>query len=158
MEKTFELKSFKIGVCGVDCKYRQSVTDEDGIITENEYHVKVSRPIHSDLRNLFEVNLRDITANVFNNTEDIAAIELGESRIFPTGVVFAGKNDNEGLSILGERRTKFGDVVFKTPRIKFKTSDTDVAAKLTVFAELIKSEVYAYLFMGKTEELSTFGE
>ena len=158
MEKTFELKSFKISLFGVDCKYKIAETDEENVTTENEYHVKVSRPIHSDLEDLFSKDLSDIVANILDTTDDMAAIELGNSRIVPTGIFFAGKNDNIGIAIFGERQTKFGRVTFKTPRIKYKISQTDVAAKLTVFSERIVNEAYEYLFNNKTAELSEFGE
>ena len=158
MEKTFELKMFKVGLFGVDCKYRLSETDDENIVTENEYHVKVSRPIHSDLENLFSKDLTEILANIINTADDMAAIESGTSRIVPTGITFAGKNDNIGISIIGERQTKFGRIVFKTPRIKYKTSETDVAAKLTVFAERIVEEAREYLFENKTAEMAVFGD
>lgn len=158
MEKTFELKMFKIGMFGVDCKYRISETDDDGVVTENDYHVKVSRPTHPDLDNLFSKDLVEIVANIFDTTDDLAAFETGTSRIVPTGVLFAGKNDNIGISIIGERQTKFGKVTFKTPRIKYKTSDSDVAAKLTVFADKIVDEAHEYLFENKTSEMGVFGE
>ena len=158
MEKTFELKMFKIGLFGADCKYKLSETDEDGTVTENEFHVKVSRPLHSDLMDLFEKDLRTITAEILGTTDDISAIELGNSTIMPTGIAFAGKNENIGISIFGERKTKFGRVVFKTPRLKYKTSETGVAAKLTVFADKIVNEAHAYLFENKTAEMSVFGE
>lgn len=154
MEKTFELKSFKIGLFGVDCKYKIAETDDENIVTENEYHVKVSRPIHSDLETLFSKDLADVVANIFGVTD----AENGTFHIVPTGVSFAGKNDNIGISILGEYQTKFGRVVFKTPRIKYKTSETDVAVKLTLFADRIVSESYAYLFENKTTEMAIFGE
>ena len=158
MEKTFELKMFKIGLFGADCKYKLSETDEEGTVTENEFHVKVSRPIHPDLTGLFEKDLRDIVANIIGTTDDISAIELGNSTITPTGIAFAGKNENIGISIFGERQTKFGRVVFKTPRIKYKTSESEVAAKLTVFADKIVNEAHEYLFENKTAEMSVFGE
>lgn len=158
MEKTFELKSFKIGLFGVDCKYKISETDDENIVTENEYHVKVSRPIHPDLETLFSKDLTDVVANIFGATDNVTDAENRTSPIVPTGVSFAGKNDNIGISILGEYQTKFGRVVFKTPRIKYKTSETDVAVKLTLFADRIVSESYAYLFENKTMEMDIFGE
>lgn len=157
MEKTFELKMFKIGT-GVDCKYRVSETDDDGVVTEQEFHVKVSKPIHPDLRHLFDFDLAEIVAGILDNTEYSAALQTGNFPIDVTGISFAGKNDNIGISILGERRTRYGRVTFKTPRIKYKTGDSDVCAKLTVFADAIVSEVYAYLFENKTEEMDVFGE
>lgn len=159
MEKTFELKSLKIGMFGVDCKYRISETADDGVKTENEYHVKVTRAIHPDLENLFAGELTDIMAEIFNNTEFLAAKGLGvSSSIKPNGIAFAGQNDNIGISISGTIKTTFGEIRFKTPRIKYKTSTTAVAAKLTVLADKIVDEANAYLFENKTAEMEVFGE
>ena len=157
MEKTFELKTFKLGMFGVDCKYRICETDDDGVNTENDYHVKVSRPIHPDLENLFSKDLTAIVANILDNTEYFAELENGLSHIVPTGITFAGQNDNIGISVIGTIRTKFGLVTFKTPRIKYKTSDSGVAAELTVFADRIIEESHAYLFENKTAEMEIFG-
>lgn len=158
MEKTFELKSFKIGAFSTDCKYKSGLTEDDGTKAENEYHVKVSRPVHSDLEYLFTKDLTTICAEIFDNTQYLAELLAGASRIVPKGISFAGKNDNVGISISGEIGTPFGRVAFKTPRIKYKTSEKDVAAKLTVFADRVVNEVHAYLFENKTAELSVFGE
>ena len=158
MEKTFELRSLKVGMFGVDCKYRISETDDNGSVTENEYHVKVSRPMHPDFEALFSRDLTAIATEIFNNTEYSAELEMGVSKIVPTGIAFAGKNDNIGISIIGNIETAFGRVTFKTPRIKYKTSEKDVAAKLTVFADKIVEETHAYLFEDKTAEMGVFGE
>lgn len=156
MEKEFELKMLKIGPFGVDCKYRICETDDENVRTENEYHVKVSRPIHPDLTALFAVDLTDILAGILDNTQYSAELVNGNCSIEPTGIVFAGKNDNIGISILGNIETKFGRIAFKTPRIKYQTSESDVAVKMTVFAEKIVEETHAYLFENKTAELEVF--
>lgn len=158
MEKTFELRSLKVGMFGVDCKYRISETDDNGSVTENEYHVKVSRPMHPDFESLFERDLREIVTGIFDNTEWTADLEFNRSKIVPTGIAFAGINDNIGISIIGYVETNFGRVTFKTPRIKYKTSEKDVAAKLTVFADKVVEETHAYLFEDKTAEMGVFGE
>lgn len=147
MEKTFELKALKIGMFGVECKYRLSETDDENIVTENEYHVKVSRPIHPDMEALFSGELSEIASRI-----------LGVEKAEPTGIAFAGKNDNIGISIIGRIPSAFGDVTFKTPRIKYLISESDVAALFTVFADKIVDETHAYLFEGKTAELEVFGE
>lgn len=158
MEKTFELKTLKIGLFGVDCKYRISETADDGTVTENEFHVKVSKPIHPDFEALFAKDLTAIVTDVFDNTEYAAELEMGVAKIKPVAVSFAGQNDNIGISIAGVIETKFGRITFKTPRIKYKTSESDIAAKLTVFADNIVSEAHAYLFEDKTAEMAVFGE
>lgn len=159
MEQTFELKSLKIGFFGgVDCKYRVSETNDDNVTTEQDYHVKVTRPIHPDLEALFAKDLTAIVAEIFDNTQDMAETELniGISRVVPTAISFAGKNDNIGISIMGYRATAFGHVTFKTPRIKYKNSASDVCAKLTVFADAIVNEAHAYLFENKSADIEVF--
>lgn len=151
MEKTFELKKLKIESFGlVDCKYIETETTDDGVTVSNEFHVKVSRTIHSDLRNLFIKDLCEIIGNIIG-TDDLTEIEA-------TGIAFAGKNDNVGITIFGERETAFGRIVFKTPRIRYKTSESKLASQLTVFADKIISEVYAYIFENKCAEMEVFGE
>ena len=156
MEKRFELKSFKVDAFGiVDCKYRIVVTDDDGITTEHEHHVKESRPIHPDLDRLFSQDLFAIAADIFGETEESAA---DDRRIDVRGIVFAGKNDNIGISIQGLYHTAVGGVAFKTPRIKYLIGESDVCVKLTDFAAKIVTEAQSYLFDGKGPELGVFGE
>lgn len=157
MEKTFELKNLKWEGAFVDCKYKLTQVDDEGISETNDYHVKLSKHIHADLENLFE-DLRGIVAGILDNTQYIAEVIEKNSNIFPDSVSFAGQNDNIGIVISGVITTKFGSVKFKTPRIKYKTSESEVAARLTVFADAFVNEVYAYLFEDKVAELSVFGE
>lgn len=158
MEKSFELKSFKFDVFGADCKYRVSATDDDNVVTEQDFHVKVSRPVHSALETLFTKDLRDIMVQVLDNTDYSAELELADSRIEVWGISFAGKNENIGISISGAIRAKCGKIAFKTPRIKYLAGDSEIHAKLTVFADAVVEEVKQYLFEGKTEEMGLFGE
>ena len=157
MEKTFELKTLKLTAFGADCKYKIVKTDDDGVVTENDYHVKVSSPLHPDLTNLFSQDLTKILAEIIGTPSDIADVEFQQTTLSPDGITFAGKNDNIGISIQGVRSTKFGKIKFKTPRIRYKTSETDVAALLTVFAEKVVNETYAYLFQGKVAQMEVFG-
>lgn len=149
MEKTFELKSIQIGM-NVDCKYIASETTDDNITSENEYHVKVSRPIHDDLQDLFDKDLAAIVCDILSVTSEYPVI--------PTGVAFAGKDDNIGIRISGTIETVFGAVKFKTPRIKYKAGETKVDAQLTILADKLVNEVYAYLYENKTAEMEVFGE
>ncbi len=152
MEKTFELKKLKLGLLGVDCQYQLSETDDDGIVTEKEYHVKDSRPIHSALRALFEKDLTEIVAMIFDVSDERA------KSICPIGISFAGKNDNIGIAISGNIETGVGRVAFKVPRIKYLTGVSDLCAKLTVFADAIVNEAHEYLFENKSEDMPVFGE
>ena len=159
MEKTFELKNLKLTMFGgVDCKYQISETSDEGVTTENDYHVKVSRQIHPDLENLFAKDLTDIVAHILDNTQYMTDEELGIKEIYPTAISFAGKNDNIGISIAGFIQTECGRVTFKTPRIKYLIGESDISAKLTVFADKVVEETHAYLFDNKTAELEVFGE
>lgn len=149
MEKTFELKAIQLGL-SVDCKYIASETTDDNIKSENEYHVKVSRPIHDDLQDLFDKDLAAIVCSILNVTSEYPVI--------PTGITFAGMNDNIGIRISGDIVTAFGRVKFKTPRIKYKLGESPVDAQLTILADKLINEVFAYLFENKMAEMEVFGE
>lgn len=175
MEQTFELKKLKIGMEGVDCHYNLEETGDDGITHTFVNHVKDSREIHPDLSDLFE-QLKPMIAEILGIESmhpelgpgmEFASEETKElcekvgnmkNRIVPIGVAFAGKNDNIGISIIGELRTKWGSISFKTPRLKYKIGDSKLCAKLTVWSNAIINEMHAYLFEGKTADLETFGE
>lgn len=155
MEKTFELKTFKRGVFGVDCKYIESTTEDDGTTTKNEFHIKASRPTHPDLDALFDSDLPCIIAKMFGEhwpMDDSQAID----RFRCTGVSFAGKDENIGITIEGYICVGTYKIKAKIPRLKYKLSDTEAAAMLTVFADKVVEEVHAYLFEGKSDEMEVF--
>lgn len=155
MEKTFELKTFKRGVFGVDCKYIESTTEDDGTTTTNEFHIKASRPTHPDLDALFNSDLPCIIAKLFGDKwpmDDRTAMD----RFTCTGISLAGKDDNIGITIDGIINVGTSKIKFKTPRMKYKLSDTEAAAMLTVFADKVVEEVHAYLFEGKSDEMEVF--
>ena len=158
MEQNFELKSLKLDIFGLDCKYKLTEVDEKDVETTHDNHVKDSRPIHQDLVRLFSEDLTKIVVCVLGYASDFDAINFDTSFIKPQGISFAGKDDNIGIVISGTRRTNYGDAKFKTPRIKFKAGSTSVDAALTVFADAVVNEAYAYLFDGKVAELKFFGE
>ena len=149
MEKKFELKSFALSDYGTDIKYRLTETDENGMVTENDYHVKNTRPVHPDLQGLFDKELTAIVAAVFDEWKLLHDMMNGEAHNLPNSVSFAGKNDNAGIAIGGTLQTSYGEVVFRTPRIKF--SESRISAKLTMFAAALVKEVQAYLD-GKSAE------
>lgn len=150
MNTKFELKSFALSESGTDIKYRLTETDDSGMVTENDYHVKNTRPVHPDLQGLFDKELTAIVAAVFDEWKFLHDMMNGETHIFPGSVSFAGKNDNAGMAIGGTLQTSYGDVVFRTPRIKY--SESRISAKLTMFAAALINEVQLYLD-GKTAEL-----
>lgn len=148
--RDFTLKALRLGEYGVDCKYCISETSEDGVVTENEYHVKASRPIHSDFRMLFDGPLTQVvTAILFGG-------ELTAQKAVPTGINLAGKDDNIGISITGELSTEVGRVRFRTPRVKYLAGDSVICTELTLIVADIIRETEAYLFEGKSEELEEF--
>lgn len=147
----FLLKSFCLGAGEIDCKYRTTETENE-VTTEQEYHVKVTRPVHNDLRNLFDDDLRNIVSAIMDLDEDTFGQMQAES------ISFAGKDENIGVVIKGVIHTKYGDLKYKTPRIKFLAWDAPVCADITVFVEKAIEEIKAYLFDGKTSEMQIFGE
>ena len=148
MEQEFELKSFKLDVLGAECKYVLTETDDEGVTTEQEHNVKIARPVHNDLIRQF-VNLGDIVREIFG---------IHEMDVLAGAITFAGKGDNIGLGIAGNISTKMGAAKFKIPRIKYLTGESEVCAKLTVFADAVVNEVYAYLFENKSAKMEVFGE
>ena len=149
MEKTFELKKVKIGFLGADCKYNLIEKSDEGVTTENSYHVKDSRPIHEDLVKLF-ADLAVFASVLFGweSTRDGIAIDA---------IAFSGKDDNAGAVLSGTYDTKAGPIKFKTPCIKFN-GEWDMAAELSAVADVIVNEVNAYLFEGKHAQMEVFGE
>lgn len=145
MESKIVLKSLKVSAFGADCKYRIVETDENDGMSENEFHVKISRSVQFELAEIFMKRLPEVVADMIG---DIAAYDtetMMATKIRATGITFAGKDDNEGVSIIGERESKCGKITFKTPRIKYLLGDTDFHAKLTVIAADIRREFETYL-------------
>lgn len=150
MEQEFILKSFKIDGFEVESKYRMVETSDDGETLDNSFHVHCGRPIHEDLQKLFEDDLTQIVRDMFGDD--------AVKHITTTGIEIAGKGENIGLRIFGVIGTRHGDIRFRTPRIKYLVGQTDVCAKMTVFVDKMVNEAHAYLFEGKSADLSVFGE
>lgn len=148
-ENVFQLKKLSLANDEVDCKFVIRETSDDGFVIVKENHVKDSRLVHKDLSNLF-LELLPIVADVFRWSID--------GNIKVTGVAFAGKEENIGMTISGFYSSAAGTTKFKTPRIKFKAGDTEICAKLTVIADALVRETEAYLLHQKTAEMGTFGE
>lgn len=129
---------------GADVKYIYSVTDDDGVTEEQLYHVKVGRPVHDDLRRLFDADIASVASGVIG------------ARVFPTAVSVSGHGDRTGIRISGDVNTAFGPAPVKTPRINFREGTTETDAELTVLFGKLVAEVYAYLYDGKQEELEEF--
>lgn len=158
MKKEFQLKSFKLEKFGVSCKYRITEIDDDGVTTENDYNVKVSRPVHRDIELIFGSKLTDIVADILGRPK-VAGEGMSEDLyIQPNAVAMSGSDDGAGIVISGTIRTFYGDVAFRTPRIKYRALDWDVCGPLTVLVDELTDEAYAYLFENKGEEMEVFGE
>jgi hypothetical protein len=149
MEKKFELKKVVRNRVEIDCKYIMTETNDDGIRTIKENHVKDSRAIHDDLKALFD-KLKPIVAGIFR-WECLDDVEVA-------GFALAGKNDNIGVTILGQYMTTHGEAKFKSPRIKYAVGESPECADLTVIINDFVREMELYLFHDKTAEMGTFGE
>lgn len=149
MEKKFELKKVVRNRVEIDCKYIMTETNDDGIMTIKENHVKDSRAIHDDLKALFD-KLKPIAAGIFR-WECLDEVEVA-------GIALAGKGDNVGVTILGQYMTTHGVAKFKSPRIKYAVGESPECADLTVIINDFVREMELYLFHDKTAEMGTFGE
>ena len=158
MKKEFELKAFKLkGFGETECKYRLTVTEDDGEIYEQDYSIKLSTAIHSDLDHLFTDELHKVACMIFGEGFATDIIEPNP-RIKVTGIAFAGKEENIGIALSGVLATRQGEVQWKTKRIKYKTGADEVCARLTVLAEALSKEIEAYLFESKVAEMTVFGD
>ena len=142
------MKKVKIGFLGAACKYNLIEKSDEGVTTENSYHVKDSRPIHNDLVKSF-ADLASIASVLFGME--------GANGIIIDAIAFSGKDDNAGAVLSGTYDTKAGPIKFKTPCIKFN-GEWDMAAELSAVADVIVNEVNAYLFEGKHAQMEVFGE
>lgn len=149
MEREFKLKKVAWDNGELDCKYVMRETNDDGIVTIKENHVKDSRPIHKDLESLF-MKLVPIAAQIFrwDCIDDVVI----------SGFALAGKGDNIGVSIMGTYQTTHGTAKFKSPRIKYLAGESEICADLTVLIDQFVTEIDLYLFNDKVAEMGTFGE
>lgn len=126
MEK-FRLKKFAIRDGEVEYQYIHRETIQ-GVEVENEYKVRDSRPIHSDLR-------RELAAfEGFFSFELAMDVEITSIAISGNGYIASGYAEN-----ISSRRYKF-----KSPRLP---KDDMLNA--------LEAEVYAYI-NGKVEEMEDF--
>lgn len=176
-EKNFNLSKVKLNPNGglqADYQITETVGGEPSI---TDYHANVSRDIHPDLQGLFE-DLRPIVARVFNITSFLTLIESGEmkatkqqkenarafgeeliNKIDVRGVSWSGTADNVGIVITSVFETPNGlKTCINTPRIKLGQISFGFEEELEQIVELIKKEVYEFLFNGKQAQLSLFGD
>lgn len=176
-EKNFNLSKVKLNPNGglqADYQITETVGGEPSI---TDYHANVTRDIHPDLQGLFE-DLRPIVARVFNITSFLTLIESGEmkatkqqkenarafgeeliNKIDVRGVSWSGTADNVGIVITSVFETPNGlKTCINTPRIKLGQISFGFEEELEQIVELIKKEVYEFLFNGKQAQLSLFGD
>jgi hypothetical protein len=176
-EKNFNLSKVKLNPNGglqADYQITETVGGEPSI---TDYHANVTRDIHPDLQGLF-ADLRPIVARVFNITSFLTLIESGEmkatkqqkenarafgeeliNKIDVRGVSWSGTADNVGIVITSVFETPNGlKTCFNTPRIKLGQISFGFEEELEQIVELIKKEVYEFLFNGKQAQLSLFGD
>lgn len=176
-EKNFNLSKVKLNPNGglqADYQITETVGGEPSI---TDYHANVTRDIHPDLQGLFE-DLRPIVARVFNITSFLTLIESGEmkatkqqkenarafgeeliNKIDVRGVSWSGTADNVGIVITSVFETPNGlKTCINTPKIKLGQISFGFEEELEQIVELIKKEVYEFLFNGKQAQLSLFGD
>ena len=176
-EKNFNLSKVKLNPNGglqADYQLTETVGGETSI---TDYHANVSRDIHPDLRGLFD-DLRPIVARVFNITSFLKLVESGEMKstkqqkenarafadelihkIDVRGVSWSGTSDNVGIVITSVFETPNGlKTCINTPRIKVGQISFGFEEELEKIVDLVKTEVYEFLFNGKQAQLSLFGD
>ena len=157
MAKTFTLRAVNFGDGILDCKYR--LVSNDGEYEVQEYHVKNDKSIHDDLWNLIRKDLTEILTDVFDVTQFYAETEC-EKTLLACGITFTGEGDKRSAKIAGGIKTKYGVINFTTPRIRFGggQKEDSIGKRLDALEVALTREVEAYLFGGKSAELSVFGE
>lgn len=176
-EKNFNLSKVKLNPNGglqADYQLTETVGGEASI---TDYHATVSRDIHPDMRGLFD-DLRPIVARVFNITTFLTLLESGEmkatkqqkenARLFADeliqkidvrGLSWSGTEDNVGIVITSVFETPNGlKTCINTPRIKIGQISFGFEEELEQIVDLVKKEVYEFLFNGKQAQLSLFGD
>lgn len=176
-EKNFNLSKVKLNPNGglqADYQITETVGGEPSI---TDYHANVTRDIHPDLQGLFD-DLRPIVARVFNITSFLTLIESGEmkatkqqkenarafgeeliNKIDVRGVSWSGTADNVGIVITSVFETPNGlKTCINTPRIKLGQISLGFEEELEKIIDLVKTEVYEFLFNGKQAQLSLFGD
>lgn len=176
-EKNFNLSKVKLNPNGglqADYQLTETVGGETSI---TDYHATVSRDIHPDLRGLFD-DLRPIVARVFNITSFLTLVESGEmksskqqkdnarafadeliQKIDVRGVSWSGTYENVGIVITSVFETPNGlKTCINTPRIKVGQISFGFEEELEKIVDLVKTEVYEFLFNGKQAQLSLFGD
>ena len=176
-EKNFNLTKVKcLPNGGLQVVYQMN-ENVDGEPSVSDYTATINRDIHADLRELFE-DLRPVVARVFNITSFLTLLESKEmqlsdakkkmareyaeelvNKIDVRGVTWSGSGEGIGVIITSVFETPNGlKTCINTPRIKMSQISFGFEEELEVIVENIKSEVYQFLFNGKSAQLSLFGD
>ena len=171
----FSLKKVKlIPGGGLQVVYKVS-TDIDGSTYEKEEVTKDTRMPHPDLTKpidslltflaktlRFEESLTVVRSKDFAATpKQLKAAEKANKQLLDqmdvTGFALSGKDDNLAVIVTGKLITELKTVVaLNSPRIKFNNTTYGFEDVLEDKVDLIKSEVYKYLFDGKKSQLDMF--
>ena len=133
------------------------------------------RDIHPDLLKLFQ-DLRIVVGRCLGITSFLSLLESDEMKIpeskrqiardfadellekfYVRGVAWSGTNESVGVVITSVFETANGlKTCINTPRIKLSQISFGFEEELEQIVDAIKSEVYEFLFNGKSAQLSLF--
>lgn len=140
MDENFKLKSFKLK--GLDAEVRYTISN-DGC--DADYKVVLSKEIGSALYDSLD-RMKEAASNILELTEE------QEKRITARGIVLSGTGENVKAAIFCGYDTSAGTITFRTPRIAYKSAESEAAAIITAALPKIEQSVYDFLH-NDTEEL-----
>jgi hypothetical protein len=176
-EKAFRLDKVKtVAGGGLDVTFKVDEACGAEIYTE-DYHLTSGKEIHPDLRKLLDA-LRPIMARVYHlsffrslmETEEFKATkkqkELAETAykevencIEVSGISLSGSGDNVGVVISGKFKADTNQIMaINTHRIALAGEKYGFEEKLEELTGQIETEVYAFLFKGKKQQMELFDE
>lgn len=176
-ENAFKLSKVKvISGGGLDVHFEVEEVIGAEVYNEN-YHLASSKEIHPDLQKLFD-SLKPIMARVYHlsffrsllATPDFKATkqqkELAENafkevvdKLKVTGLALSGKDDNVGVILTGTFTADTNQkMAINSHRMKFSEEKYGFEEELEAIVGDIETEVYAFLFKNKRQQLELFDE
>ena len=136
---------------GLDAAY--SVSHKQGEeISIIERQESSSQIVHPDLKLALDT-LKPLVAQVFDFPD------AKQEKIEIRGLAYSGSGSKKGVVITSVYETVSGKkVALNTPRILVEGTEYGFEETLAAVSNRVKDEVYAYLFEGKSAQLSLFGE
>lgn len=131
-----EIVAFEIARWG-GASVKYTMPGDDG---QEEFSAKFARPLHPDLRSIFEDGLAPKVRFLLGFSED-------DEFVKPSGVAFPKDGVIQYTAII---RGPKGEYTAKTPKVFINLEDEPLI-------ESLKKEIEAYI-NGKTSQLSIFGE